>query len=144
MMLAAGGAAGAHPVAGVGTGGFQSWARREAGARGQDATGIMQHAHSTPGHVAATTGLIGLGLLAMTIWCAVRSGCARAAWEHPGDAGVGTAWLGTYAAGPAFALAGVCLAGLFDTVTVSTPSCVLFWVLIALCPAWWVGKRATR
>ena len=116
-------AAGERPVAGVGTGAFPTWVAGHLETQGIDPGDrrIHDHAHSTPLHVLATTGVVGLLLGGLVIVVALRGAL------------VGVAHMGTYDAGPFFAIIGLMLAGLFDPVHVNAQTSALLLVLLALC-----------
>lgn len=112
-------AAAAHPVRGVGAGGYQKWGddHRQPGEDGF----IHVHAHNTYLHIAATTGLVGLGLflsaMGMGLYGALR--------------GLGTR-MGTYAAGPGFALLGLLLVGMTDVIQLNAQTAAMLYVLLGL------------
>jgi hypothetical protein len=112
----------AHPVGGVGLGGYREWLRTRLAATPPDRPRppTHAHAHSTPLHVAATTGLAGLMLAVGFAWVCLSGGLRGCT----GDGG--------YAAGPGFALLGLLLAGLFDTVHVNAQTVALLFTLAAL------------
>lgn len=115
-------AAGEKPVAGVGTGGYAAWVNEHLEDQGIDprTRRIHDHAHSTSLHVLATTGGGGLLLGGLVMVIALR-GAAQ---------GVS---LGSYDAGPFFALVGLMLAGMFDPVHVNAQTSALLFMLFALC-----------
>lgn len=125
----------AHPFRGVGAGGFDAWAIQEMHKRGEDkdAAFLHHHAHSTYLHIAATTGLVGLCLWGTAIGMAIRGG-----FKGLGDR------IGTYAAGPAFAIIGLLLAGIFDVIQLNVQTTALLAVMMALTmwprPTEWVGS----
>ncbi len=122
MKRAALGALAAHPIVGVGTGGYAHWAREHfPGA----AEGIHDHAHDTLLHTAAGNGLIGAGLLLAVAVAGLVGGvrwARRCGW-------------GTYAAGPVFALVGLMLTTPFDTLHVSASAAAVTGFVLALCAA---------
>ena len=109
-----------HPVRGVGAGGYRSWVNAH---DPQNRDLAHDHAHSAPLHAGATLGLVGLALMGLILACVVRAGLGACRGN-----------LGSYAAGPAFAMVGLALAGLFDTVQLNAQTAAQFGVLIALCP----------
>ncbi|MBZ0172287.1 MAG: O-antigen ligase family protein, partial [Phycisphaerales bacterium] len=109
----------AHPIAGVGTGGFSAWADEHSA----DATEIHDHAHDTLLHVAASNGLIGVGLLLALAAVGIVQGLR---WTR--ETG-----LGAYAAGPACALIGLVLTTPFDTLHVSGSAAAVTGMVLALC-----------
>ena len=118
----------AHPVAGVGTGGYLAWVGEQQDERGidPDSQRVLAHAHGSFIHIAATQGLIGLALFAAFCVLAMRS-----AW------GVRTPE-GSYATGIAFGILGMLLAGVFDCVHINAQSSAVFAALVAL------GMRPSR
>ncbi len=110
----------AHPIIGVGTGGYAHWAREHFP---DEAAHIHDHAHDTLLHAAASNGLIGAGLLLAVAVAGLVRGVGWAA--HGG-------W-GTYAAGPLFALVGLLLTTPFDTLYVSASAAAVAGVVLALC-----------
>lgn len=121
----------AHPLLGVGAGGYQSWAATQTPERARklDApprarTMLHAHAHSWFLHTLATTGLLNAVLLFGALFLAIRSGL-----RGPRD---GTRATG-YDAAPPLGLVGLAAAGLFDTITINQQTAFLFFVLFALC-----------
>jgi O-antigen ligase len=121
MKLDAVAAVRAHPVAGLGTGGFRAWTLER---RDGDGAGFG-HAHDTILHVAASNGLVGVALLLAVFGFALRD-----AWRNASTHG-----LGTYHAGPMVALLGLALATPFDTLHVSATAASVTGILFALCLA---------
>ena len=110
-------AARAHPVRGVGTGGYRAWVNQQQARQGinPDSQRVLDHAHNTYLHIAATQGLVGLALFAALAGIALR-----AAWPaQPRDAGV------------LVALVGLLLIGAFDTVAVNAQTSALGVTLMA-------------
>lgn len=126
----------AHPIKGVGAGGYQKWgqAHLQPGEEGY----IHTHAHNAYLHIAATTGLVGL-----TLYLAAMGLALRGAFKGLGER------MGTYAAGPGFALIGLLLVGMTDVIQLNAQTSALSYVLWLLCmtprpaevgmPKW--GKR---
>ncbi|MCH7791017.1 MAG: O-antigen ligase family protein [Planctomycetes bacterium] len=109
-----------HPVRGVGAGGYRSWVN----AHDPENRDIAHdHAHSAPLHAGATLGLVGLAIMGLILACGLRAGLGACRGN-----------LGSYAAGPAFAMVGLALAGLFDTVQLNAQTAAQIGILIALCP----------
>jgi O-antigen ligase len=121
-----------HPIGGVGAGGYKSWTHQQLEARGEShlAPLIHSHAHNTPLHIAATSGAVGLALALLTVALALRGGLRDLARPRAGDPGDG---LGTYSAGPAFALVGLLLVGMFDAVHLNAQTSALMTILMGLC-----------
>lgn len=114
-----------HPLGGVGAGGYRAWVRARLDAKGVDPSSrpLHTHAHSTPLHLAATTGIVGLVLMAGFVLAALRGAFAGLSRES----------LGTYAAGPGFALVGLLLVSAFDPIYLTTPTCAQWFLLCGLC-----------
>ena len=111
-----------HPIAGVGTGGYEQWCE-EHGQR------LGAHAHNSALHIIATLGLIGLVLWALVLIVAIRN-----AWQW-GKADT----TNPYALGPVLGIVGLLLASLTDSVHINAQSVAMLGVLIALCPAYAPG-----
>ncbi|HED54844.1 MAG TPA: O-antigen ligase family protein [Phycisphaerales bacterium] len=124
MLRWAGRALTAHPVIGVGTGGYRAWVVQHQ--RSQDINPeeqpIADHAHNTYAHIAATQGTIGLILAGMLIAAMLRS-----AWPEPDGAGA-------LEAGIFFAIVGMLLAGGFDAVHINTQTMAMLATLTGLAP----------
>lgn len=121
-----------RPIVGVGAGGYQPWVRSQTPETAaalhapiEAAPEVHAQAHSWYLHTLATTGLVGLTLLGLLSWSALKSGLAA----HPGPSDL----LHSLSMGPALALIGLACAGLFDTITVNQQPDFLFYLLIALC-----------
>lgn len=133
MAIAAIDAFKAHPIRGVGTGNFGNHARTQALHRAQQGTGpaepppIHDHAHNTLLHTAATNGLVGVALLLAVAAAAIRQSIL---WIRNAPT---QATLGSYQAGPLFALFGLILITPFDTLHVSASSAAITGVVLALC-----------
>ncbi len=117
-----------HPIAGVGAGGYHAWIDRHLIEQGIDPADrrVLDHAHCAVLHVAATSGTVGLVIAGAFIVCALRGAFAY----------VGREQLGTYLAGPGFALVGLLLISVFDSVHVNTQSAALTAALLGLAPGW--------
>ncbi|MFN0132443.1 MAG: O-antigen ligase family protein [Phycisphaerales bacterium] len=124
----------ARPITGVGAGGFRPWARAHAADFGEDAATmpLHLHAHSAPLQIAATTGLVGLALAGLVMGIAIRGGLRELGPSGHEGARPGSG-LGSYAAGPGFALVGMALAGLFDPVHQTTITGAWLAMLMGLC-----------
>jgi O-antigen ligase len=85
---------------------------------------VIGQAHSTPLHLAATTGLIGVALAACVVIVGLR-GAAR-------PLTTASDW-GSYDAAPFFALLGMCLVSVFETLHVNAQTTAVMSFLIALC-----------
>ncbi len=108
-----------HPLAGVGTGGFEQWCVL------QDQPG-GSHAHNSTLHTAATLGLAGLLLWSFVLLVALHN-----AWRW----GVGDR-SNPYAMGPLMGIVGLMLASISDCVHINAQSTALLGLLLALCPAY--------
>lgn len=126
----------ASPIIGVGAGGYKAWADDHLRTQGIDPAtrSIHNHAHSTPLHLLATTGLVGAATFTAMIFIAFRGARwhARRASDNP------------YAAGPIYALTGLLLAGLFDSIHVNAQTSALLFLLLALAMAPYPTPRAIR
>ncbi len=114
----------AHPLTGVGAGGYKAWVTEHLREQGEDpaAHSIHAHAHNALLQVAATTGLVGLGLACGIVVIMLR-GAAR---------GLGTQDGAGYQAGPLFALIGLLLVSAFDVVQVNAQTAALLSVFLTL------------
>jgi hypothetical protein len=115
-----------RPFTGAGTGGFAHHARALAD-RGAaiDAGAIHDHAHDTLLHLAASSGIAGVVLAV-----GVGVGAGVGGWRWTRRSG-----LGSYDAGPLFALVGLALATPFDTLHVSGSAAAITGIVVALCVA---------
>jgi len=112
----------AHPIAGVGAGGYKIWATEH------DDTGsfIHDHAHNTPLQLSATTGVIGLAIGALLLLTLFRNAHnAAKAYESSG-----------LALGPMFAILGLVLVSMTDAVLINAQTAALLGTLAALSPAY--------
>lgn len=147
----------AHPVRGVGAGGYKPWAdatletqraeRREARRSGQPHASLPRllppphaHAHSWPMHTLATLGLIGAAIMVVLVAAAFRSTLgrgARALAMPSADRAQQARRMRLLSlstdAGPPLALAGLTLAGLFDTIHINQQTANVLFILLALC-----------
>lgn len=120
-----------RPIVGIGTGGFAAYVREhrladelaypDASAR------VHQHCHNAILQEWATKGLIGLVLLLAFVFVVLWSAFTPLSRET----------LGTYAAGPAFALVGLCMLWPFESMQSNSSTIKLFLALVAICPAWY-------
>ena len=108
------------PVTGTGTGGYEAWAEADAQRLDDPPPDwrIHAHAHGAVPHIAATHGLIGLGLFGLLAWVGLAGG--RDAGGSPG----------------AWAIAGVLLASAFESIVASSGVSAHWWLLLGLCPVW--------
>jgi len=118
-------AMGEHPVIGVGAGGYRAWVESHLAEQGIDPAdrATHDHAHSTPLQIGATTGLVGLGIGAILLAVAMRGALT----------GLTRDTLGSYDAGPAFAIVGLMLAGLFDPVHINAQTSAFLFTFFAIC-----------
>ena len=119
-----------HPVRGVGEGGLVPWAMRDVGAQGIDPGLLLPHAHGMWAQVLATTGAVGGVLWVGLIVLALRVGWGGAARA---DGVRGASFEAAYATAPAWALVGLLLAGVFDSVHLNSQTSMLLWALVGLC-----------
>ncbi len=112
----------AHPVAGVGTGGFEQWCAQQDQPYGA-------HAHNSVLHTLATLGIVGA-----LLWCLVLLVVLRAAWRW-----AVTDLADPYAMGPLLGIVGLMFASISDSVHINAQSVALLGVLFALCPAYAPG-----
>lgn len=119
----------AHPVIGVGAGGYQAWVQGEQTTDRAPTYGaaplVHAHAHNAILHIAATTGLVGVTLAIASVLILMRNAAALG-----GLAG------GGYSAGPFYAVLGLVLVSPFDPIHINSQTSALLMTLIALCPSW--------
>lgn len=118
----------AHPVRGVGAGGFREFARERLRAEGIDPAtrAVHAHAHDTPLQIGATLGAVGLVLGMLIAFVALWNGVAVASRDLSRP----------YAIGPGIAILGMLFAGAFDSIHVNTQTCAALFVLLGLCPSY--------
>lgn len=120
-----------HPIIGVGTGGYAAYVREhrlsDALAYEDSSTRVHQHCHNAILQEWATKGVIGLTLLLIFVFVVLWSAFTPLSRQA----------LGTYAAGPAFALVGLCMLWPFDAMQSNSSTIKLFLALVAICPAWY-------
>lgn len=112
----------AHPVRGVGTGGYKAWVLAEQEKRGIEAGSqpVHSHAHSSVLHIAASQGLVGLSLTVMLALAMMLEVKPRAGEE------------GSMQAGLCLGLLAVLLAGLMDAVHVNAQTSAVIWAFYGL------------
>ncbi len=132
MMKMAAKATAAHPIAGVGVGGYKDWAS----SRTMQGDSIHDHAHNTPLHLSATTGLVGFGLACLLLVVLVRNSF-KAATHFAGDSG----GYG-FSIGPMFAIIGLAMVSMTDAVLINAQTSALLGVLAALSPAYAPGMKS--
>lgn len=122
-----------HPILGTGTGGYYDYVKQNKQADGAVYEDVVKrghgHCHNALLHEWATTGLIGLLITLGATFVALWSAFASQTRES----------LGTYAAGPAFALVGYLMLWPFDAIEANATTAKVLFALIALCPAWYPG-----
>jgi O-antigen ligase len=113
-----------RPITGVGAGGFSSVYASWLSSRGLDPAlaRTFDHAHNAVLHVAATTGIVGVALVSLVV-----AAMMSAAFGSVRD-------LGSYHAGPAFALTGLLLVSPIDPVHLNQQTAALLLLLVGLCP----------
>ncbi|MBC7834326.1 MAG: O-antigen ligase family protein [Phycisphaerales bacterium] len=131
MWVLAGEAMKEHPARGVGAGSYRRWVQGYLRQSGVDAAtrSVHAHAHGIVPHIGSTLGAVGLLIMGAM--------CAWAMWSTlsaplGGDRTLPAQALGVDAA-CGLALAGLLLAGLFDTVHVNSQTAAMLWALVALC-----------
>ena len=134
----AGRAVAAHPIRGVGAGGYSPWVREQMNKQTERDPGMGApaplphgHAHSWFLHAVATTGVVGLGIMVALAVVCVRNGLR----ETAGAAGTACRPTQGFDAGPALAMVGLMCAGLFDSIHVNQQTAYWLWILGALCMA---------
>jgi O-antigen ligase len=119
------------PLLGVGTGNFLHYVETTQQADGKVYKDFVQrrvkHCHNAVLHVWATLGAVGLTIALVVVFIVLWGAFAPLTRES----------LGTYAAGPAFALVGVLAHWPFDAIIANATTAKLLFALIALCPAWY-------
>lgn len=122
MGVWAGRAFAAHPVRGVGTGGYKAWVLAEQAERGigEGEQPVHSHAHSSVLHIAAGQGLVGLVLAGALALAMVLEARARGGEERSMQGGL---WLGMVA---------VFVAGLMDAVHVNAQTSAVMWGFFGL------------
>lgn len=109
---------------GLGAGATRSAATERFGPDHQAAG--FAHAHSTPLHLLSVGGLPGLALGGLLAWVLLRN-ASRADPREPARA---------LEAGLPYAIGGLLLAGMFDTIHINTQTCAMLGALAALSPAY--------
>lgn len=130
----------AHPIIGVGAGGYQAWVQTQQAASpppppSQNPSNdpakvpiqgpVHAHAHNAILHIAATTGLVGVVLALASLALAFRNAAVLATLAGGG-----------HSAGPFYALLGLALVSPFDPVHINSQTAALMMTLFALCPSW--------
>lgn len=126
-----------YPLGGVGTGGFTAWMRErgdsiDLAAYERFVRQDHGHCHNALLQAAAANGVPGALLLGGLLGLAAWTGMARLRRED----------LGTYRAGPAFAVLGMLLLTPFDAFNLSAQTAAVLGAMIALSPAWRPGEGA--
>lgn len=141
------------PLIGHGAGSFRTIAERQIAADPR-AAGVRAHtqAHNTLLHVAATLGIVGVGVLGWIAYAGLMGGFRGGRFQshtrdEPNVVGTRFDWtqIGrAYDLGPACALLGMVLVSAFDTVLVNTQQAALVLTLAALCVPAWLGPPRRR
>lgn len=113
-----------HPIGGVGAGGFATWANIES-----EENRAHAHAHNSVLQIWSTIGLVGIVLWAGLIGIMVRG--AWRIWDVEKE--------GVYGLAPMFAIIGLVLASITDSVHLSTQTAAMLGALAALSPAYRPG-----
>lgn len=137
------------PWGGLGTGGLVQPAREHAQRIGMDPALVLDHAHGMWMHIGGTQGAVGLacwgGVAAAGWWSAgrwrLRTRFAPAAADarrlessHARSERLDATYLAeAYELAPRWALLGILLAGVFDTVHVNSQTAMLLFAVLALC-----------
>jgi O-antigen ligase len=110
---------------GVGAGGYRAWVHERMRERGAEqlVPYVHGHAHNALLHIGATVGVVGLVLAGMVMLAGLWGG-----FSHLGPGG-----LGSYSAGPGFALVGLVLVSMFDVVHLNAQTGALLAGLLGLC-----------
>lgn len=113
-----------HPVRGVGVGGYRPAVEDLLRRQGVDpaSRALHDHAHNALLHALATTGLVGAGLFIVMLAAGLH-GLIRTALREG---------IGTYTAGPLFAMTGLILMTPFDTFQVNSQTAALMWLFLGL------------
>lgn len=127
-------ATGEHPIIGVGIGGYKNWCNTDLAAQGIDpaARSIHSHAHNAYIHISSSFGLPAL-LVAIAALAAAIVGGLSAGVRH--EDATPQRWVdpGSYDAGPACAIVGLMLVGMFDPIITNMQTCALLCALMGLC-----------
>ncbi len=119
-----------RPVLGMGAGGYSGYVRDTKQGEGRPYDEFVRaghgHGHNAVLHAWACGGLIGLGLTGLVLLGVGRSCVANLSRDE----------LGTYGAGPAFALLGMVFLVPFDAIQANATTGKVLLALVALCPAW--------
>ena len=120
-----------HPLIGVGAGGYQAWANRH-----HPDSGVHAHAHNSLLQIWSTLGIVGVVLWAVVLIVMLRA--SWRIWDRDSE--------GVYGLGPMFAIAGLILASLTDSIELNTQTAAMLGALAALCPTYRprVGPEASR
>lgn len=110
-----------HPIGGVGAGGYQHWANQQ-----DPDSGAHAHAHNSVLQIISTLGGIGLFLWTMIIVIMIRS--AWRIWDRDVE--------GVYGLGPMFAIIGIVLASITDSIQINAQTAAMLATLAALCPSY--------
>lgn len=110
-----------HPFLGVGAGGYQHWAKQQ-----DPKSGVHAHAHNSLLQIASTLGIVGVLVWVIIIVVMIRG--AYRIWDRDSE--------GAYGIAPMFAIIGLILASLTDSVQINTQTAAMLATLAALCPAY--------
>ncbi len=120
-----------HPLVGVGAGGYQHWSNEQ-----YPESKVHAHAHNSLLQIWSTLGIVGV-----VLWTIVLIAMLRASWRiwDQRDEGL-------YGIGPMFAILGLILASLTDSIELNTQTAAMLGALAALSPAYRprLGPEASR
>lgn len=122
----------AHPVIGVGIGGYRAWAVADLERKGIDpkSRNIQGHAHNAWIHIACSLGIPAL-LLSIAALTAALIGSRAGGIDERGQ--MRCIGIGTHDAGPTFALIGLILVAMFDPIVTNMQTSALLCALMGLC-----------
>ncbi len=127
-------ATGEHPLIGVGVGGYKRWCHADLERQGIDPAdrNIHAHAHNAYIHVASSFGLPALAAVLAVLLSALAGGLSAGIdVRRPRERG--RINIGSYDAGPACAIVGLMLVGMFDPIITNVQTCALLCALMGLC-----------
>lgn len=120
------------PFAGHGVGSYETWIRKKEG----EAAGtkrIAPQAHNTVLHAWATMGIPGAALMIALTATAIAGGLRAAREIHKQEGDMSSDWMGTYVAGPPWAMMGIALMSGVETIHVNIQPAAFTSALLCLC-----------